>query len=153
MVCWRSGGVTSSFLNLSIRWTWVVRFTSRPTYPRGMRPRYALDRRIGGEDRISPHCPRRESCPDRPPRRLVTVLFTTASRTALGPTQPPIQWVPGAFPWGYSGRGVKLTTPSNAEVKEWVELYLHYLNTPSWRGAQLKHRDNFTFTFTDRAIK
>jgi len=21
------------------------------------------------------------------------------------------------------------------------------LNTPSWRGAQLKHRDNFTFTF------
>jgi hypothetical protein len=22
-------------------------------------------------------------------------------------------------------------------------------NTPSWRGAQLNHRDNFTFTFTD----
>jgi hypothetical protein len=22
-------------------------------------------------------------------------------------------------------------------------------NMPSWRGAQLKHRDNFTFTFTD----
>jgi hypothetical protein len=21
-------------------------------------------------------------------------------------------------------------------------------NTPSWRGAQLKHRDNFTFTFS-----
>jgi hypothetical protein len=21
-------------------------------------------------------------------------------------------------------------------------------NTPSWRGAQLKHRDNFTFPFT-----
>jgi hypothetical protein len=21
-------------------------------------------------------------------------------------------------------------------------------HTPSWRGAQLKHRDNFTFTFT-----
>jgi hypothetical protein len=21
-------------------------------------------------------------------------------------------------------------------------------NTPSWRSAQLKHRDNFTFTFT-----
>jgi hypothetical protein len=21
-------------------------------------------------------------------------------------------------------------------------------NTPSWRGAQLKHRDSFTFTFT-----
>jgi hypothetical protein len=26
-----------------------------------------------------------------------------------------------------------------------VELYLHFPNTPSWRGAQLKHRDNFTF--------
>jgi hypothetical protein len=35
--------------------------------------------------------------------------------------------------------------PSNAEVKECVELYLHSLNTPSWRGAQLKHRDSFTF--------
>jgi hypothetical protein len=34
---------------------------------------------------------------------------------------------------------------SCAEVKECVELYLHSPNTPSWRGAQLKHRDNFTF--------
>jgi hypothetical protein len=33
---------------------------------------------------------------------------------------------------------------SSAEVKEWVELYLHSPNTPSWCGAQLKHRDNFT---------
>jgi hypothetical protein len=29
-----------------------------------------------------------------------------------------------------------------------VELYLHSPNTPSWRGAQGEHRDNFTFTFT-----
>jgi len=29
-----------------------------------------------------------------------------------------------------------------------VELYIHSPNTPPWRGAQLKHRDNFTFTFT-----
>jgi hypothetical protein len=28
-----------------------------------------------------------------------------------------------------------------------MELYLHSTNTPSWRGAQLKHSDNFTFTF------
>jgi hypothetical protein len=28
-----------------------------------------------------------------------------------------------------------------------VELYLHSPNTPSWCGAQLKHRDNFTFYF------
>jgi hypothetical protein len=38
--------------------------------------------------------------------------------------------------------------PSIAEITEWVELYLHYPNTPSWRGARLKHRDNFTFNFT-----
>jgi hypothetical protein len=34
-------------------------------------------------------------------------LFTTASRPALGPIQPPIQWAPGALS---SGRGVKQTT-------------------------------------------
>jgi len=28
-----------------------------------------------------------------------------------------------------------------------VALYLHSPTTASWRGAQLKHRDNFTFTF------
>jgi hypothetical protein len=28
-----------------------------------------------------------------------------------------------------------------------VELYLQSPNTPSWRGAVIKHRDNFTFTF------
>jgi hypothetical protein len=38
--------------------------------------------------------------------------------------------------------------PFSAEEKEFVELYLHSPNTPSWRGAQLKHRGNFTFTFT-----
>jgi hypothetical protein len=39
-------------------------------------------------------------------------------------------------------------TPSNDEVKEWVELQLHSHNTPSRRGAQLKkHGDNFIFTF------
>jgi len=27
-----------------------------------------------------------------------------------------------------------------------MELYLYSRNTSSWRGAQLKHRDNFTFT-------
>jgi hypothetical protein len=31
------------------------------------------------------------------PEGLGISLFTTASRTALGPTQPPIQWVPGVL--------------------------------------------------------
>jgi hypothetical protein len=48
----------------------------------------------------------------------------------------------------HSGRETDHSPPSSAEVKEWVELYLHSPNTSSWRGAQLgEHRDNFTFTF------
>jgi hypothetical protein len=71
-------------------------------------------------------------------------LFTTASRTAPGPTQPSIQWVPGSL-----FRGLKLTT------------YLHLVprsknawsctstrNTPPWCGAELKYRDSFNLTFT-----
>jgi hypothetical protein len=67
---------------------------------------------------------------------------------ALEPTQPPIQWVPGALSLGVKrpGREADHSPPSRAEVKECVELYLHSPNTPSWRGAQLKHKDNFTFT-------
>jgi len=46
-------------------------------------------------------------------------LFTTASIMALGPTQPPIQWVPGAlslevkWPWHDADH----SPPSSAEVK------------------------------------
>jgi hypothetical protein len=32
-------------------------------------------------------------------------LFTTASRTALGPTQPPVQWLPGALSLGVKRPG------------------------------------------------
>jgi hypothetical protein len=35
------------------------------------------------------------------------------------------------------GREADHSHPSSAEVEEWVELYLHSPNTPSWRGAQL----------------
>jgi hypothetical protein len=36
---------------------------------------------------------------------------TSVSRPALGPTLPPIQWVPGILSWGAKrGRGVTLTT-------------------------------------------
>jgi hypothetical protein len=44
-----------------------------------------------------------------------------------------------------SEREADCSPPSSAEVKEWVELYLHSPNTPSWRGAQGEHRDNFVF--------
>jgi hypothetical protein len=41
----------------------------------------------------------------------------------------------------HSGREADHSPPSSAEVKEWVELYLHSPNTPSWRGAQGERRD------------
>jgi hypothetical protein len=70
-------------------------------------------------------------------RGLGIFPFTTASRTALGPTQPPIQWIPGALSLGVKrpGREADHSSPSSAEVRECVELYLHSSNTPSWRGA------------------
>jgi hypothetical protein len=76
-------------------------------------------------------------------------LFTTASRTALGPTQPPIQWVPGALSLGVnrSGREADHSSPSSAEVKRMRGAIPPLPNTPPWCGAQLKHRDNFTFTY------
>jgi hypothetical protein len=76
--------------------------------------------------------------------------LNTASRTALGPTQPPTPWIPGALSLGVKRpeREADHSHPSSAEVevKKWVELYLHSPNTPSRRDAELKkHRDNFTF--------
>jgi hypothetical protein len=46
-------------------------------------------------------------------------LFTTASRTALGPTQPPIQWVPGALSLGVKWPGYEAdnSPPSSVKVK------------------------------------
>jgi hypothetical protein len=54
-------------------------------------------------------------------------FFPTASRTAPGPTHPPIQWVPGDLSLRVkrSGRETDHSPPSSAEVKK-------------WRGAQLK---------------
>jgi hypothetical protein len=47
-------------------------------------------------------------------------LITTASSTALGPTQPPIQVVPGALSVGEKrpGREADHSPPSSAVVKE-----------------------------------
>jgi hypothetical protein len=55
-------------------------------------------------------------------RGLGIFLFTTASRSAQGPTQPPIQWVPGSLSLGVErlGREADHSPPSSAEVKECV---------------------------------
>jgi hypothetical protein len=59
------------------------------------------------------------------------ILFVTKVRCAY------MVWlhhVPLAL---HSGHEADHSPPSSAEVKEWVELYLHSPNTPSWRGAHL----------------
>jgi len=63
-------------------------------------------------------------------------LCATTSRPALGPTQPPTQWVTGTLtpgskrPW----HEVDHSPPSSAEVKNaWS--YISSPNMSSWRGA------------------
>jgi hypothetical protein len=54
------------------------------------------------------------------PAGLGNFLITTASRTALGPIQPPIKWVSGAVSLEVKrpGREADHSSPSSAEVKE-----------------------------------
>jgi hypothetical protein len=62
-----------------------------------------------------------------PRQRQRIFPLTCASRPALGPTQPPVQWVPGgSFPGGKGrpGRDADHSPPSSAEVKKEQELYL-----------------------------
>jgi hypothetical protein len=56
----------------------------------------------------------------RSPTRAEDVPLVSASISALGPTQPPVQWVPRALSPGVKerlGRGGDHSPPSSAEVK------------------------------------
>jgi len=59
--------------------------------------------------------------------------FTILSITALDPTQPPVQWVPGALFLRVKRpeRGADHSPPSSAEFKN----ARRYTSTPPWRGA------------------
>jgi len=78
-------------------------------------------------------------------RGLGIFLFTTLSRTALGLTQPPIQWVPGDPSLGIKRpRREDYSPQSSAEFKNaWS-----YASTPPYVFMALclvKHSDNCTF--------
>jgi hypothetical protein len=64
----------------------------------------------------------------RVPGRIKDFLFCTSSRPSVGPTQPPIQWVPGALSPGLKqpGREADHSPPASAEVKK----MLVYTSTP-----------------------
>jgi hypothetical protein len=79
------------------------------------------------------------------PGRVKNFLFSASSRPDLGPTQPPIQWVPGSLSPGIKrqGREADYSPPASAEVmKLWI-----YTSTPpyafmaycliSWAQGQL----------------
>jgi hypothetical protein len=70
------------------------------------------------------------------PGTIKKFLFSMSSRPVLGPTQPPIQWEPGALSPGVKrpGREVDHSPLTSAKVnKTW--LYTSTPHTPSWHSA------------------
>jgi hypothetical protein len=79
----------------------------------------------------------------------ILILSCFCVRSRRGPTQPPIQWVPGIIPPYIKrpGREADHSPPSSAKIKNaWS-----YTSTPqyaslAWCSVNKKHRDNFIFT-------
>jgi hypothetical protein len=74
-------------------------------------------------------------------------LFSTVSRSVLGPTQPPTQWAPGAFSSGikWPEREADHSRPTSVEVKKKREFIHPLSHMPSLRSVLLvKQIDKFT---------
>jgi hypothetical protein len=69
-------------------------------------------------------------------------LSATSSRPALGPTQPPVQWVLEAL-----SPGIKLTTHLNIVPRLRICGAVPPFSHVFMAWCLVKHRDNFTFNF------
>ena len=59
--------------------------------------------------------------------------FPHPSRPAIGPTQPPVQWVPGLYPGvKQPGRGTDHPPPPKRRGHERIGLYIYSSSGPSW---------------------
>jgi hypothetical protein len=71
-------------------------------------------------------------------KMLITLLYLLVMRQHMLPTLPPVQYVWYLFPAGKSaGAWRQSPTPSSAEVKKRVELYLYSNSGPSWSVTSL----------------
>jgi len=82
--------------------------------------------------------------------------FPHVSIPALGPTQPPVQWVPSFFPGVKSGRGVTLTP--HPLLVPWSRKSRAITLLPLWAVRPVQSlsactRVHFTFSFYDIHVK
>jgi hypothetical protein len=81
------------------------------------------------------------------PGRVKNFHFSKSSRPALGPTQPPIQWVPEDLSPGVKGPGCEAdnSPATSAEVKKmWI-----YTSTFPY-AFNVRHRPSYAFKTTNK---